>query len=309
MIDFITRWLPDGQSTLALAHGITVDVTVCGDYLEIDSHCPEWVSVREIYEHLRWQAIPEWEKDEWFRGVAARAKLAFTPSHSRLEIVAERLEKLAFQAEKRCVETIVDDDPILAPYRFQKVGAIWYVHFLVNGMVRKAHFNNSLPFRQMALVLRQPNRPIPYETLASRDDIETLGLIAADRNQRSSRRYGNLTVLQLQDALKSREERLVLARTCGDLDAVAKAVDDIERFHKDYGKDEKDFLRVIRQTEEAHSLGKSFYNSVRQNRLRLFKKLKDNNMKECADYLRVTVTLDGHGYLYRPPWPSPNWIL
>lgn len=57
MITFISRMLPEGYGRLTLADDITAEVTVCGDYLEIESNCPEWVDVRQIYDHLRWDGM------------------------------------------------------------------------------------------------------------------------------------------------------------------------------------------------------------------------------------------------------------
>ena len=93
MIEFISRHLPDGEGVLVLASGptghITAIVTACGDGLEIESDCPEWVSVREVYEHLRWQAMPGWEQR-----ASLRAALLLNPStpQNRLDQAADRVE-------------------------------------------------------------------------------------------------------------------------------------------------------------------------------------------------------------------------
>ena len=95
MIEFISRHLPEGEGVLVLASGpsgpITAIVTACGDSLEIESNCPEWVSVHEVYEHLRWQAMPGWEQRAWLR-----AALLQNPSApmDRAERVADRSASL-----------------------------------------------------------------------------------------------------------------------------------------------------------------------------------------------------------------------
>ena len=56
---------------MALASGpagdVSAVVTVQGDDLEVVSNCPEWVTVRAVYEHLRWRGMPSWEQRAWLR--------------------------------------------------------------------------------------------------------------------------------------------------------------------------------------------------------------------------------------------------
>jgi excisionase family DNA binding protein len=93
MIEFIGSQLPDGEATLIMATGggyeITASVRLCGDDLEIESNLSEWVSVREVYEHLRWNAMPSWEQEQWL-GIGSGSRRV--SPQSRLELLADRLD-------------------------------------------------------------------------------------------------------------------------------------------------------------------------------------------------------------------------
>lgn len=100
MIEFISRQLPDGEASLLLASGpggnVTANVTVQADDLEITSNCPEWTTIREVYEHLRWKAMPRWEQQEWQR---ATHRNSTNSPQFRLETVTNRLQELLFGLE------------------------------------------------------------------------------------------------------------------------------------------------------------------------------------------------------------------
>lgn len=102
MIEFIGSQLLDGEARLLLASGdgdeITASVRLCGDDLEIESNLPEWVSVREVYEHLRWHTMPIWEQEQW---LGIRAGLRRETPQSRLEWLAERLDSAVAHLEVR----------------------------------------------------------------------------------------------------------------------------------------------------------------------------------------------------------------
>lgn len=91
MIEFIARQLPEGEATLVLAAGpngrLTATVAVRGDDLDIESDCPEWVTLREIYAHLRWHSMPGWEQRNHLR-----VRLGVAPAPTSLELIAERLQ-------------------------------------------------------------------------------------------------------------------------------------------------------------------------------------------------------------------------
>lgn len=83
MIEFIASQLPDGEAVLVLAVGpegpVSALVEVQGDDLTIATNCPEWVDVREVYDHLRWRAMPLWEQQKWLQAMA-RPKRATKPT-------------------------------------------------------------------------------------------------------------------------------------------------------------------------------------------------------------------------------------
>jgi len=100
MIEFIGSQLPDGEATLLMASGegvaITASVCVSGGDLEIESDLPEWISVREVYEHLRWCAMPRWEQERWL-GIGTESRRV--PSQSRLDLLADRLDGVVAHIE------------------------------------------------------------------------------------------------------------------------------------------------------------------------------------------------------------------
>ena len=99
MIAFIASQLSEAEATLVLASGVGGDiiatVIVHGDDIVIDSRFPEWVSVREVYEHVRWRAMPGWEQRAWLHTATSRQ----TPD-PRLERITYRLEQAAVVIER-----------------------------------------------------------------------------------------------------------------------------------------------------------------------------------------------------------------
>jgi excisionase family DNA binding protein len=93
MIRFISSQLPHGEGVVTLGGDstgwINAHVRVMGDDIEIISDWPEWVTLREVYCQLRWDAMPGWEQTVMLRSGQARAK---APAESRLEHVASRME-------------------------------------------------------------------------------------------------------------------------------------------------------------------------------------------------------------------------
>lgn len=93
MIRFISSHLPDGEGLVTLGWDgdgpITAHVRVLGDDVEIASNCPEWVTLREVYDQLRWSAMPSWEQRQVIRRHSARGE---PPSADRLEKLADRIE-------------------------------------------------------------------------------------------------------------------------------------------------------------------------------------------------------------------------
>lgn len=123
MIEFISRQLPEGEATLVLASGphgsITATVAVRGDGLDIESNCPEWVSLREVYEHLRWNSMPGWEQRSQFEAVR-RASVA--PAPTSLELIAERLQGVLNGLERIDGQiTTPAPTPLGSPQRFLRI--------------------------------------------------------------------------------------------------------------------------------------------------------------------------------------------
>lgn len=316
MIDFISRYLKDGNERLILAQGptrkddIIADVMVCGDELIIESNCPkeesEWITVREVYSQLRWREMPSWEKKEWQR-------LAFRPEPitSELDTISDLLiDRIVSKLQNKRQPTDREETK-LARYRFQRVGSIWHIHFPVGNDVRTTSCEDNKALRQIACLLSNQDRWISSNTLAGHDDLKTLGLIAADSNRRSERRFGSLTIHELQSAFGDKQARVQTSKMQGDIKALEKAENDLEEFIKEYGETPEDFRRVLNQREENKCLAKSFHESVRKSRQRLLKSLRSpmHNMAECADYLEMTIQSEGYGFAYRPPSIAPDWIL
>jgi hypothetical protein len=79
MIDLISSQLPDGEGTVPLGGNsegqIVANIRIVGDDIEIVSNCPEWVTLREVYEHFRWNTMPSWEQRNVIRQRVAGASL------------------------------------------------------------------------------------------------------------------------------------------------------------------------------------------------------------------------------------------
>lgn len=321
MIEFVSHHLNDEGERIVLSQGasrkedIIVDVMVLGDELVIESNCPkeesDWINVKEIYHHVRWRTMPAWEQKEWLRATYRRESVA---QQTQLDAFGDSLAEKIVSRLQSSVGLLLPTKRVetnLAPYRFQKVGTFWHIHFQVGDKIKVAQIPDSVRWRQMACLLYNKNIWVPSETLAGNDDLESLGLIAADRTHRSEPRFGNLTVETLQSVLQDKQDRLESARMCGDVDAASKAEDEFESFKKNFGETQKDFRRLISQREGNQNLAKSFHESVRKNRLRLLSALRNTEykMQECADYLEMTVQPEGCGFAYRPPSPAIDWIL
>jgi excisionase family DNA binding protein len=107
MIDFVKSQLPEEETTLTLASGygghVSARVRVCGDELEVDSNVPGWVSVREIYDHLRWKVMPGWEQVAWlgtYRHAVLKSQSDSLPGLiERLAGVVSRIEGTAVEGQ------------------------------------------------------------------------------------------------------------------------------------------------------------------------------------------------------------------
>ncbi len=93
MISFISSQVPEGERSVVLGDGpggrIVAQVTVAGDVIEIASNCPEWATLREVYEHFRWHTMTSWEQRAAIRPAGGQGTAA--PA-SRIDEIAGRLE-------------------------------------------------------------------------------------------------------------------------------------------------------------------------------------------------------------------------
>jgi excisionase family DNA binding protein len=62
---------------------------VAGDDIEIASNCPEWASLRQVYEHFRWNSMTSWEQQAAIRPTVGQD--TGSPA-SRMDEIAGRLE-------------------------------------------------------------------------------------------------------------------------------------------------------------------------------------------------------------------------
>lgn len=213
----------------------------------------------------------------------------------------------------RLIESMVrqGESTKLPPYRFERIGDIWHIHFSVNGEIKKTDFKHTVGIGQMAQLLGRPDRLIPSVTLNGSDDIETLGLIASDNNRRSEPAHQGLSVEGLQRVYDGIMDRIKSANLNGEKRDEEAAELELERFETEIGKTEKDFEKYLNQKLDDRKLGKTLHRTVAANRQRFLKSLRSekHKMKELADHLEMSVKAEGFGFAYRPTPPAPNWVL
>ena len=133
-------------------------MTAQGDDLDIETNYPEWVTARDIYEHLRWRSMPSWEQKAWLRCEAAK---------SRLVALEKRL-------------ATYDAVQNLAPFRFQKLGKMWVIHFTAADVFETGIFDDHRGFQHYARLLANPDRRILSLELANQSDLIASGVAAAE---------------------------------------------------------------------------------------------------------------------------------
>lgn len=93
MISFISSQVLEGERSVVLGGDpggqIVAHVMVYGDDIEIASNCPEWATLREVYEHFRWNSMTSWEQQAAIRPAVGHGTV---PSVSRIEEIAGRME-------------------------------------------------------------------------------------------------------------------------------------------------------------------------------------------------------------------------
>jgi hypothetical protein len=291
MIRFISSQLLDGKETLPLASGpegtITADIEMDGDELLIDN-CPDWVDVREVYDHLRWRAMPSWEQRSWLRA-------------EPVAVYARVLEN------RRLLYDLLGND---APYRLQKVGEMWVVHFTVEDHRSIGIFGDHRGLQHYAALLARPDRQVASAELAGEATAEAMTVMASERNRTPERASGNLTPDVLRAALRRLEEEYAAAKERGDLDGMEDAEDKIQQFRKQVGSSDKEFERHLRQEDQERTLSRTIHRTVATALRRALQTLKEGHMGACADFLARHVRPEGRSFAYRPPLISPpKWQL
>jgi hypothetical protein len=295
MVQFISSQLPDGEGRLILADGsrpgddIIADVTVFGDDLEIQSNCPEWVSVREIYEHLHWRSMLGWEQKVLLQN----------------EVLASRTA--ALQKRLEAYEAITK----VAPFCFQKVGRKWVIRFTVAGFTKMGIFNDHRGLQHLAVLLANQDRLVRSVGLDGRNnDPEAMTIITSEKERQADRLFPHLTPDNLRDAYAHLKEQYAAAKKSGNFDAMIEFEDKIAKFEEQVGTDEKDFRRYALQKETWESLERIVHRSVSTNLRRAYTILRDGDMGECATYLKTQIQIEGYGFAYRPhPDFRPEWLL
>ena len=324
MIDFISHHLNYECERLVLAQGYTrrddivADVMVCGDELVIESNCPkeesDWITVREIYSHLRWRAMPVWEQKEWLRAVSRPAPA--TPE-AQLDAFGDSLaDKIASRLQNNNALLVTDSN--LAPYRFQRDGEIWAVHFTVGQTMVRKHFEHHVGFPYLARLLESPHRGIESLDLAEQADPGTLELIEVERQQSIMERHDPAAITSYKESLTTLKAQRIAAQYKGnnaEIDVLTDKIDELETFllpGKKKGA-EPNFSTLQRQQEGKSKLELSIHKTVSTAIRRAKQKIRNKDMKDLADYLDRTVFPEGKGYgyayAYRPPAPAPEWVV
>ncbi len=291
MIDYISSQLPEGEGEFVLASGgdgdIIAKIMICGDNLEIESNCPEWVDLREVYEHIHWRQIPAWEQ---------RALLFGKTLPSRLADLQKRHNDLAAIA-----------DPF--PFMFRQVGEIWVVHFTVAGVLKIGLFKDHIGLQQYSMTLANQDRVMSSKELDGDTTIEKRMLIASEKNRKAEPLFGDISIETIQKAFENLNDKLAAARENGDFEAMDRAEDEIAQLKKQLGENNKGFYRKLRENLNDSSLEKTTHKSVSANLRRARQLLRDNNMEEVAEFLKRNVLSEGYCFAYRPLSPAPKWQL
>lgn len=295
MIAYISSQLPDGEGRLFLAQGasagedIITDVTVYGDDLDIQTNCPDCITVHEIYDHLRWRAMPSWEQKEWIRGVIAE---------TRLILLQQRLANY-------------DAVHNSAPFRFQKFGKMWVVHFTAPDVFEKGVFKGHRGFQHYAKLLANPDRRILSLELAGRLDLIASGIVAAESALSPMTQHTPQAIENYKRALEKLKDDHEGARLRGDIEAMDRISGRIEELEKRlWGDGKRTFTRLRRLKTGGRTIPQKIHSSVGQAMRRAIAELMNGGMRKCAAFIeRYVEPPDGESYIYRPPSPAPVWLV
>jgi hypothetical protein len=166
------------------------------------------------------------------------------------------------------------------------------------------------------MLLANQDRCIDSIQLDGRTDPDTMQIITSERQQRAEKRCGgSLTTAMLRDSLEALHQKYTTARERDDRDGMNDAEDEIARFKKQIGTDEKDFERYVLQKETPKTLERTIHRTVSMNLRRAYEIFRENvtigeDMRECADFLELHIQPEGYGFAYRPPSHfRPEWLL
>ena len=95
----------------------------------------------------------------------------------------------------------IDTEDDLQPYRFQKIGEIWHIHYAVQGVIKRGFFKDHRGLQHYAQLLANPNRLIDSVQLAELDNKDTLALIESERTSSSFERH-DADSINLQERTK-----------------------------------------------------------------------------------------------------------
>ncbi len=206
----------------------------------------------------------------------------------------------------------IDAEDDLAPYRFQKVGEIWVVHFSVEGVVTKGLFKDHRGFQHYAQLLANQDRRVESVQLAGEANEQTLELLHGEKGVRQRPAdYAdteNLLVGYRQGKTRL-DEALLAAKMSGDTDTIEEAERQRDEFLSELGQNERAFRRRVTENTERSSLSLTFHKAVGTAMRRALRTLEDGNMGVCAIFLKRNINSEGMAFAYRPSPFAPSWLL
>lgn len=238
--------------------------------------------------------MPSWERQKWLRGETSR---------TRLVALQQRLAHS-------------DAAHNSAPYRFQKSGKKWIVHFTDGDVFETGIFDDHTGFRHYARLLANPDRRVLSLELAGRTDLITSGIVAAESAFSRMPQHASEAIELYQKALEKLHDDHEGARLKGDLlemDALTEKIEELERAL--WGDGKPTFTRLRRQKTGGRSIPQKIHSSVGQAMRRSVAEMLDDRnggrpMSKCAAFLeRYVEPPDGESFVYRPPSPAPAWLL
>jgi len=206
----------------------------------------------------------------------------------------------------------VDAEDDVAPYRFQKVGQMWTVHFSIEGVVKRGNFNEHRGFQHYVSLLAAPHRAVESVQLAGLADLRTLALLEDEKQFTHMERHDEQSIQTYHAAFTLLSERLAAARMNGDIVAMEEIETQIDRLKSALSPGASDHAGPKLNTLRRQTVGKSktalkIHKAVGTAMRRAIRTLLD--MSELAKFLEMTVIPEGYAFAYRPLRPEPHWLL